>query len=268
MRTLSTCQSSAGVAVVADIPNSRPEVQLDIQEAPPDADPVVHGLSLLEYMDLIASEDTAENSHDRKEERAPWMSQLLRSDTVPNASPDDLNTSEAESGATNHLYAWTSTGLEVSATNRMACAGARVRPDPSNGQCIPSSQGGLDAPLRSESSASRRSDALLCQPLANRFSNLPDVELRPGTAACHAFAGKANHSTDDHRSSRFSYHDPALSITHVSLADMAPNLFTAKDHGASSSTPRHQQNSAQGFPAVRSDVTYQYAETPAYTLSH
>lgn len=115
----------------------------------------------------------------------------------------------------------------------------------------PSARGGVDLPTRADSNGSRRHDGVLCQPLANRFSNLPDVELRPGTAACHAFGGDADSCEHGPRSSRLSNHDPAFSVTHVSLADMAPNLFTAKDHEPVSSTPRCQRSTASSSAAVR-----------------
>lgn len=111
--------------------------------------------------------------------------------------------------------------------------------------CTPAARGGTDIPARADSSICRRHDSHMCQPLANRFSNLPDVELRPGTAACHAFGGNGD-SSDGPR-----YHDPAFSVTHVSLADMAPNLFTAKDHDSSGSTPRCQRSTATSSAAVR-----------------
>lgn len=132
----------------------------------------------------------------------------------------------------------------------LCCAGTRSSLAATDRPCTPTARGSFDLPARTESYGSRRHDSLMCQPLANRFSNLPDVELRPGTAACHAFGGSADSSEHDPRTSRLSYHDPALSVTHVSLADMAPNLFTAKDHEPASGTPRCQRSTATSSEAV------------------
>jgi hypothetical protein len=130
----------------------------------------------------------------------------------------------------------------------LRCAGPSVCAAPTDRACPPAPQACLDTPARADGSSSRRHDSVVCKPLANRYSNLPDVELRPGTAACHACSSDAGSSEHDPRSSRLPYHDPALSVTHVSLADMAPNLFTAKDQDPSSSTPRCQRSTSSSAP--------------------
>lgn len=80
--------------------------------------------------------------------------------------------------------------------------------------------------------ASTRQSAPAPPPLASWFSNLPDVELRPGTALVPGQqsgmgAGRV-------------LHDPALAVTHVSLADMHPALFTPKaDEAAEAPARQH-----------------------------
>lgn len=67
---------TAGVAVVATIPDTgRRGSQAGIQEEPQEADPTCKGLSLLEYMDLIAREETAEQ--DQNSTAEPWISSLF-----------------------------------------------------------------------------------------------------------------------------------------------------------------------------------------------
>jgi hypothetical protein len=76
-RTGASNVCAAGVAVVANMPADTCELsQAGIDEEPQDADPGVHGLSLLEYMDLIASEETAEQDASSSS-GVPWMSSML-----------------------------------------------------------------------------------------------------------------------------------------------------------------------------------------------
>lgn len=74
--------STSGVAVVASIPDTGSwdaQASTGICEEPQEADPGVNGLSLLEYMDLIASEDTAAN--DGGSADGPWASKFFGTDT-------------------------------------------------------------------------------------------------------------------------------------------------------------------------------------------
>jgi hypothetical protein len=55
--------------------------QAGIDEEPQDADPGVHGLSLLEYMDLITSEEATEQDPSSTADAA-WMSSVLGAGTA------------------------------------------------------------------------------------------------------------------------------------------------------------------------------------------
>lgn len=71
---------TAGVATVASIPDTGTwNAQSGIHEEPQEADPGVNGLSLLEYMDLIASEETADKDENSADEQ--WMSKLVGPET-------------------------------------------------------------------------------------------------------------------------------------------------------------------------------------------
>ena len=71
---------ASGVAVVASIPDPGSwDAQSGISEEPQEADPGVNGLSLLEYMDLIASEETAEKNE--RSADGPWASKFFGTNT-------------------------------------------------------------------------------------------------------------------------------------------------------------------------------------------
>lgn len=116
--------------------------------------------------------------------------------------------------------------LQVGVLN---CAGdhgspapATDAPDPGASACSAERAGPPALPPQAaldhaRSASSTRNGALKPATLTSWFSNLPDVELRPGTALVPG----QQHGSGGCRTPR----DPALAVTHVSLADMPPALF-------------------------------------------
>eukprot|EP00892_Ulva_mutabilis_P011893 jgi/Ulvmu1/9076/UM005_0171.1 len=197
------CFDTEGVAVVAEAGELPEWVALE-EEA---VDARCAGVSLLEYMDSIACEDLSDAGEAGPAAQRPPSARWHRAGLGDEQAVEE-------------------TGGGVSSTVGGAWGDASPAPHPTQHADTPAEPGRL--------SGSTRQAAPAPVPLASWFSNLPDIELRPGTALV-----PGQQST---QAGGRALRDPALAVTHVSLADMHPTLFTPQADGAADAPTRPIQS--------------------------
>jgi hypothetical protein len=210
------CEAVAGVAVVASDTSPAPEIDVIIQDC--DVEEQYEGVSLAQFMStLIAT--PAESSADQS------ATNILTVHSDPPVSPPHSTTNlqlyqpkTARAHSEREHTIGCSSGTQPGSTTASTPADTRHHERAQTTEATETPRG-LQAAHSAGSLVGSGQRSLSWGILPRpQFESMPDVELRPGTALVASGSGRGCCDTG---------REAAVTVTEVSLADMAPKLFAA-----------------------------------------